>query len=244
MDNRPQWERLTQRLMADQARELTRIQRGGYASRGIGVYYDLGLFDTCAIAAHEGWHQYTQRTFRDPLPVWLEEGIATYMEGHSWMQATPVFRPWTNTERFDQLRRAVNAGTMISLGDLLEARPQDFVERVDDSLLTYYAQLWVLVHFLNEGEEGRYAGALRRVLQDAAAGSVRGRIAEKLGARAANQSMAMRSGAAVFDVYFSQDLAGASAAYEVFLRAAVRPGSRDAVVAGRSPVSIVAPRDQ
>lgn len=54
MDTRPQWEQVTKLLMGEQSEQLVKIQRGGFASRGIGVYYDLGLFDTMAIAAHEG----------------------------------------------------------------------------------------------------------------------------------------------------------------------------------------------
>jgi len=237
MDNRPQWERLTRQLMGSQASSLTSIQRGGFASRGIGVYYDLGLFDTCAIAAHEGWHQYTQRTFRDPLPIWLEEGIATFVEGHRWSRSTPVFQPWSNTERFDQLRRAASGGRLFTLDELLNSRPQDYVERADDSLLTYYAQLWAFVHFLNEGENQRYATGLRRVLRDAVAGRIRQNLTDQLGQRAAGVAMATRSGPGVFQVYFSDHQDAVAAEFDEFLRRLVVPGSRDRVVAGRSPLT-------
>lgn len=236
MDNRPQWERLTKQLMGTQATQLLAIQRGGYASRGIGVYYDLGLFDTCAIAAHEGWHQYTQRTFRDPLPIWLEEGVATYMEGHSWANATPIFRAWSNVERFDQLRRAANNNSLMKLDELLNARPQDYVSQVNDSLLTYYAQLWALTHFLNEGEQGVHSGKLRQLLGDAADGEMRKVLTNKLGARRANLAFATRSGDAVLEAYFQADLPAMSEAYDRFLQQIVRPGARDAIVAGRSPI--------
>lgn len=236
MDNRPQWERLTKQLMGGQANQLLAIQRGGYASRGIGVYYDLGLFDTCAIAAHEGWHQYTQRTFRDALPIWLEEGVATFMEGHSWSGATPVFRAWANVERFDQLRRAANANSLMTLDELLNARPQDYVSQANDSLLTYYAQLWALSHFLNEGEQGIHSGRLRQLLSDAADGEMRKVLTNKLGSRRANLAIATRSGDAVVEAYFDSDLTTMSQAYDRFLQGIVRPGARDAIVAGRSPI--------
>lgn len=236
MDNRPQWERLTKQLMGTQANQLLAIQRGGYASRGIGVYYDLGLFDTCAIAAHEGWHQYTQRTFRDPLPIWLEEGIATYMEGHSWSGTTPIFRAWSNVERFDQLRRAANKNTLLKLDVLLNSRPQDYVSQVNDSLLTYYAQLWALSHFLNEGEQGIHSGPLRQLISDAAEGNCRKVLTNKLGSRRANLAFATRSGDAFVEAYFNTDLTAMSQAYDRFLQSIVRPGARDAIVAGRSPI--------
>ncbi len=91
--DRSQWRSLTRSLLGKQADPYLQIQRGGYAWGGRAVLMDLSQAsspetpyvdpdrDTLLIAAHEGWHQYTQRTFRQPLPVWLEEGLATVMEG-------------------------------------------------------------------------------------------------------------------------------------------------------------------
>jgi len=79
--DRPQWIAFTEQLMGDRAAQYEQIRRGGYSTGGRAVFWDIGLFDTMAIAAHEGWHQYTQRTFKDSLPVWMEEGLGTFMAG-------------------------------------------------------------------------------------------------------------------------------------------------------------------
>lgn len=235
MDTRPQWEAVTKLLMPEQAEQLTKIQRGGFASRGIGVYYDLGLYDTMAIAAHEGWHQYTQRTFKQPLPVWLEEGLATFMEGHRWVNSTPEFRSWTNIERFDQLRTAVEDDKLADLAKLLESSPQTFLGSVDGSLLNYYAQVWALTHFLNEGENGKYRQALRDLLTDASEGNLGKVLSIRLSARSSQLALATRSGPAVFLAYFNPDVDAAGREYEQFVRQLVSSGSRDHIVAGRSP---------
>ncbi len=239
MDNRPQWERLTNRLMPDQAGELTRIQRGGYAFNGIGVYYDLGLFDTLAIAAHEGWHQYTQRTFKDPLPTWLEEGIAVYMEGHRWVGGQPSFIPWANLERFDQLRRAASRDRLMPLSKLLRSKPQDFLGESDGSLLDFYAHLWALTHFINSGESGKYNAGLRRLLEDSVKGGQRRAIAAKLSERAAVNALATRGGPAVFQTYFNDDLDQAEQEFAGFMRRLIAPGTRDLIVQGREPADVV-----
>ncbi len=232
MQNRPQWDRLTRQLMGDQAATLTQIPRGGYASRGIGVFYDIGLFDTMAIAAHESWHQYTQRVFKEMLPIWLEESLATYMEGHRWEGTTPLFVSWANVERFDQLRQAVSEGRLQSLEALIESRPQGFLGIGDDSVLTFYAQLWALSHFLLEGEGGKYASALRAIVADAAEGRMGRTVAVRLGDRA---GVLARSGPGAFLAYFNEDLAGASREYATFVARLVEPGSRQRLVLGRSP---------
>ncbi len=233
MQNRPQWDRLTRQLMGDQAATLTQIPRGGYASRGIGVFYDIGLFDTMAIAAHESWHQYTQRVFKEMLPVWLEESLATYMEGHRWEGTTPVFVSWANIERFDQLRQAASENRLQSLESLIESRPQGFLGIGDDSVLTFYAQLWALVHFLAEGEGGRYATALRAIVSDAAEGRLGRTIAVRLGERAGALA---KSGPGAFVAYFNEDLNEASRQYAAFVARLAEPGSRQEIVRGKSPI--------
>jgi hypothetical protein len=230
MDNRPQWARLAQRLLGDRAAPFLRIQRGGFATRGIGVYYDLGAFDTLAIAAHEGWHQYTQRVFRDGLPTWLEEGIASYMEGHRWAGATPVFLPWANMERYDQLRAAAAEDRLPSLAEFIVSRGA--IGQAEEAGLDFYAQAWLVTHFLaSERRQG-----LTRLLTDAADGRLRRVV------RAATRDRgAITAGADIqrvlFEAYFG-DLAAAEAEYERFLTAVVAPGGRSDVAAGRPPAAI------
>jgi hypothetical protein len=236
MNNRPQWERITKQLMGAQAESLLKITRGGYASRGFGVFYSIGLFDTLAIAGHEGWHQFTQKTFKEPLPAWLEEGLATFMEGHRWEQSVPVFRPWSNVQRFDQLRKAGNLGQLLSLEELLDSRPQDFLNSTDDRVLTFYAQLWALTHFLNEGDGRKYAAGLRWAVIDAAEGRLSAAVRSRIGDGESASALAARTGPGVFLAYFTEDLSKASEEYAFFVEGLTRTGSRGAVVDGRSPL--------
>ncbi|MBC7771693.1 MAG: hypothetical protein H7210_04285 [Pyrinomonadaceae bacterium] len=260
MSTRGEWERLTKQLMGDQASIYLQIQRGGYAAGGRGIYYDIGPSDTFSIASHEGWHQYTQRTFREGLPTWLEEGIATYMEGHRWEGATPRFLAWSNTERFDQLRSASAKGGLLSLQEIMNTSPQEllagggpmpatptkesgggglFVRAVgsaEDRLLTYYAQIWALVHFLNEAEGGKYRPLLESLVSDAANGRLRAKLAGSIGEQAARSAVMTRRGPAVMLAYFGGDLGALSMEYSSFIGRIVRPGSRGLIVEGRSPI--------
>lgn len=175
---RAQWRSLTRSLLGAQAEPYLRITRGGYAWGGRSVLMDLSsdeaeqdstatgqiagdavqanpisYRDTLLIAAHEGWHQYTQRTFRQPLPVWLEEGMATVMEGlvdqaeraagqTSLRASTPqrgspsseaVLRnsepvwPPPNPERRSDLADIVRANKLLPLSDLLSASPSELL---------------------------------------------------------------------------------------------------------------------
>lgn len=238
LSNRMQWELLTKQLMGEQAESYLQIPRGGYASGGRAILYDIGAAGTMAIAAHEGWHQYTQRTFREGLPVWLEEGIATYMEGHRWEGARPVFYGWSNVERFDQLRTAAAKHELMPLRELLDATPQGLLSggAKSDSALTYYAQVWALVHFLREDGDGRHRTAFESLLADVAAGRLERTLGTKLEAREARVAARGRRGPAVFEACIDADLDAAGRRYSAFVARIVRTGSRQLIVEGRSPV--------
>lgn len=237
---RSQWIALAYSLMGSRAEPFLSIRAGGFASGGRALLFDLGTRATLSVAAHEGWHQYTQRTFRDPLPIWLEEGIATYMEGYRWdpdRPDRPLFRPWANTERYDHLRRMHAEGRLTPLSRLLIDRPQDLLSPyTSDPALDYYAQVWALVHFLREGEHGRHRAALERLLRDAAHGRFARTIAADQGAAASRRLLTRRTGPDAFLVYFNDDLADADRAYRAFVERITRTGARNAISAGRSPL--------
>lgn len=239
---RPQWARFTSQHHPDQAPALLRIERGGYTIANQSVLYDIGPRDTLALAAHEGWHLYTRAAFAEPLPLWLEEGLAATMEGARTDTVTgrPLPSPWANVERFDELRDAVASGRVLTLPDLLASGPVDILHRsaTADDALTWYAQAWALILFLREHDAGRYRRALRDILTDAAAGRLTQSIPARLGAPDDRRASALtsRNGPAVFLAYINKDLDAANNDYQRFLHAITRPGAKDRIVAGRSPL--------
>ncbi len=242
MDNRPQWARLTQQLLGAAGERFQQIQRGGFATRGVGVFYDIGTFDTLAVAAHEGWHQYTQRSFRESLPIWLEEGLASFMEGHRWDGAEPLFLPWSNIERFDQLRKARADGRLLDLETLVATAPQDSAASAGETLVTYYAQVWALAHFLNEGDNDAYRAGLQAMLEDAALGRYRRTLLVRLGRSEGARAISTARGDGALRAYLEGvDMAELSRRYRIFIDQVTAPGSRDRIVAGRSPISEIQP---
>ncbi len=231
-ESRGQWEAKTRQMLPKQASTFLTLGRGGFTTRGISVLYYIGRKDTLSIAAHEGWHQFSQETLRSQLPLWMEEGIATYMEGYiSYPDGLPRFRPWANLERYHTLREAVRADGLLPLNAVLGRTPQSFLHESKSRLLVYYAQVWALTLFLAEGENGRHRLALQEVLMDAA----RGRLAvEALGSRGGPGGV--RLGPAVLKAYFDPDIKAFERKYLQFVRKAVRTGGRDRVVRGHSPV--------
>lgn len=229
--DRRQWSAKTRQLLPDQASTFQNLGRGGYTTRGVSVLYYIDWAgrdrDTFAIAAHEGWHQYTQTCFKNPLPIWLEEGIATYMEGYRFRRTDegPRFQPWRNWERSRALGEAIRNDELIPLRELLGESPQQFLGDGKDRLLTYYAQVWALTRFLADGQDGRYRTALENVLTDAADGRLVSRLSRAPAVQAyggRHAAMTSRTGPWIILGYFTSDLAAFEEAYLEYARSIAR----------------------
>ncbi len=230
LQDRRQWEAKTREILPDQADTLNRLGRGGFATNGIAILYYLDWGgrsrDTFAIAAHEGWHQYTQTVFRFPLPIWLEEGIATWMEGHRiGRDGAPRFYPRRNGERRRALSSAYSQKRLIPFDELISRTPQSFLRENKETLLTYYAQVWALTMYLTEGDDGRYHDQLADALADAASGQLGRRLTQSpaiLARGARNRALRDRVGPWLILACFNEDLDEFEAGYLNFVRDLVR----------------------
>jgi len=220
-ENQQQWERKTRELLPSRARSFRRLGRGGFTTDGTAVIWYIGRWDTLSIAAHEGWHQYTQSTFKQKLPVWLEEGIAVYMEGFTFSRdGSPMFNPQDNTERWSTLRRAVHQDDLMALEQLLTIEPEGLLNSGKQSLLVYYAQVWALTRFLVEGNDGQYAPALHDLLADAAHGRLVNRLSRssRLNAHQRRTVLAQEGrGPGIIKEYFDTDIDAFRREYETFV---------------------------
>jgi len=239
---RDEWSRYTQHRLGADAAPYLKMGRGGFTSGGEAVLYDIGPRDTLAIAAHEGWHQYSQTTFRHSLPVWLEEGIACFMEGFRQPPGAPEpsFLPWRNPERYAELRSAARKERLAPLREVLEGSPQSFLEVGRDSQLSYYAQVWALVHFIRDGEDGRYRAGLEQLLADAVSGGIPARIRsspaipDARGRRIAEQS---KAGIWLVLAYLDDDYDRFERGYDRFVGSLIESNAWDRIMRGESPIA-------
>ena len=240
------WEKWTRKKLGRDAEIYIGLGKGGYTTDAVSVLYDIGRFDTQTIAAHEGWHQFSQQALQHPLPTWMEEGIACYMEGTrlSRDSGPSTFRPWRNFERWSELREAVRSDDLIPLADLLNGTPQEFLQDGKNSLLTYYAQVWALVQFLQDGEGGKYSANFSKLIQDSATGKLAGRLAASkaiVGKKGRERAVQLRTGNAVILEYFNPDFATFTEEFNTFVNAITARGAGDRIFRGEFPLQSVAP---
>ena len=245
--SRDEWAAYTKERLGPEAAAYMELGRGGYTSRATAILYDIGPNDTLTILAHEGWHQYSQSVFREELPVWLEEGIATFMEGHRIApdSGDAIFSSWRNLERFGELREAVRRERLIPLEELLQKTPQEFLAEGRERLLVYYAQVWALTHFFAEGANGKYRAALVGLLTDAVTGQISRTLKDWMSTnddrRAIQRAMSRGGirglpGTLVARGYFSENFAEFAAQYDAFVRQICGRGSGEFIWRGVSPI--------
>ncbi len=217
LGNRLEWEKFVRKRFPSRYATYRRITAGGFSEGNTCVVYNIGRSATLSVLAHEGLHQYVAGAFSEPLPAWLNEGLATYCESVEFRKSVPHFTPQRNSFRTNHLRAACSAGDLISLRDLLATNAGKVIAgNKSTNTATYYAQAWSLVVFLQHGKGGKYAGGFRRMLKDIANGTIR---IEAQAARVTAEKPSETSyGESVFLAYFTDDLERFEAELYQFIR--------------------------
>lgn len=124
----------------------------------------------------------------------------------------------------------------MSLREVMSSTPTRQISTGGGDALTWYAQSWALIHWLNEGDNGSMHAGLLQIVADASNGMILKRVEDKLGPKAAVFVRQKRPGPEIWQTYFGTDSDLANDSYQAFISRVVATGSRDRVIAGRSPL--------
>jgi len=169
MATRHQWAVLTAARLGENAPHLN-ISAGGYCHAGVCALWDIGARPTLSVACHEGLHQFFAHRLKGALPMWLEEGLCSTMEGHIVRGNTIVFTPAHNPSRHGSLRTAIINGHWIPIKRLLPMDAGDAVGGMPEKSVGYYGQVWALSLFLRSVPE--YRAGMRHLIRDARDGKL------------------------------------------------------------------------
>jgi hypothetical protein len=163
--SRPQWEAYTRVRAGSNAPIYLQISAGGYCQEGVFAGYDIGRDSTLSVISHEAWHQYSWFAFKDRLPSWLEEGLATQNEAIDWDGTTPRFKPEMNHRRYEAVKAAMRETRLWKISELTSTHAGRVIKQQQKHIDAYYAQLWSLVLFLKNSRQ--YQQGLQRMMTDA-----------------------------------------------------------------------------
>jgi len=205
LNNRDEWKTFVKRRFPKRYPIYRKISAGGFSEGSTCVVYHIGRAATFSVLAHEGMHQYLSAHYQEPIPAWLNEGLATYCESVEFRKNVPHFVPQRNTFRIDDLRNAQINRDAIPLIDLLRTNAGEVIDGQQiTSTSSYYAQAWALVVFLRHGANERYADGFSKMLAAIADGTIRIRAQA---ARVTSETPADTSyGHAVFLAFITEDM--------------------------------------
>ncbi|MFA5794818.1 MAG: DUF1570 domain-containing protein [Candidatus Brocadiia bacterium] len=118
------------------------------------AYYQTNpLLNTSMVLLHEGTHQFLMLGTKINVPIWVNEGLATYYES-SKFEGENLKTNLINKGRLAEIKYALQAGNYVKLGD--------FITTTSDKYKGggYYAEGWSLMYFLFNWRDGFYADEL------------------------------------------------------------------------------------
>jgi hypothetical protein len=169
---REQWAAFTRHATGVDAPIYLRVNRGGYTIDDWYACYDIGEVGTFAVAAHEGWHQFVGRHFREPIPPFLEEGIGSTFQNVHWVNDLPRWNLSIDPMRVQRLRNVLERKLVIPLDQLAKMHAGEVVKMSRDRIEAFYTETWAFARFLAEGENGKYLPGFQSLLNDAALGTL------------------------------------------------------------------------
>jgi hypothetical protein len=213
--SRPEFDHFTRRFAGQQSDVLVQIRSGGYSMEGITVAQYVSHAITFPIMTHEGFHQYLHVCVNRRVPAWLNEGLAVLCEGQRWDErGLRQFDPWFNPLRRNRLAQAVQRRQTFPLRELLRINAGHVIDKPGVWVDAYYGQVWALLLFLQNGENGKYADGLKRLLE-----SLNRPDVEEF-ARAAHVTSGSQDynyGEALFCAFITTDIDAFAAEYERFI---------------------------
>lgn len=172
MSDRRQWTNLARMLLPEHAESMQGLSRGGFTSQGVALLYDIDQREHCrntiALSLHEGWHQYVQNSLNSELPPWLDEGLATVMEGYRLLPDGLEIDHDANRQRKRRAWWLLRRDRMQPLAEFVADDPHAAMARGRNQLLDYYAQAWAYMRYMLADPER--TDVLRRLLKQAVEG--------------------------------------------------------------------------
>jgi len=157
--------------------EFRRVNNAGweeafYKGAGCHMYYDRYRPNPYHWMLHEGTHQLNEEVADLCLPLWLNEGLATYLGTstvtHKGIDADQIdlktYPAWhlRKLARTEDIEQEKAGGRFLSLEIIVGGHQGP---PLDEKYNLYYLHWWMLVHFLLEYDDGKYRGGMSELLK-------------------------------------------------------------------------------
>jgi hypothetical protein len=116
---------------------------------------------TWKVVQHEGFHQFVHAVIRGGIPTWVDEGLAEYF-GEGVFTGDGMVTGCIPSFRLRRVQQGIADHRFVPLAKMMAMSHAQWNGRLD---ITNYDQAWSMVHFLAQGDGGKYQDAFARYLQ-------------------------------------------------------------------------------
>jgi len=121
--------------------------------------------DVWEVVQHEGFHQFADKVITGRLPIWVNEGLATYF-GHGIWTGDGLVTGIVDPGRCQRVQAMIKADKVMPFAEMLSMSDQQWQSPIR---MSNYDQAWSMVHFLVHADDGKYRGAFSGFIADLAA---------------------------------------------------------------------------
>ena len=121
---------------------------------------------TWHVVQHEGFHQFVYAVIRGEIPTWVNEGLAEYF-AEAMFTGDGMVTGMISADRLKRIKSGIESGSFKSVKEMMNTSHQEWNAVMTDNAqaMRNYDQAWSMVHFLAQGEKGKYQDAFARFLQ-------------------------------------------------------------------------------
>jgi hypothetical protein len=116
---------------------------------------------TWHVTQHEGFHQFVYAVIRGEIPTWVNEGLAEYF-GEGIFTGDGMVIGAVSNGRLKKIQQSMSDGSFMPLKDMMLMSHAEWNANLTQA---NYDQAWSMVHFLAQGDNGKYQDAFARFLQ-------------------------------------------------------------------------------
>jgi hypothetical protein len=121
---------------------------------------------TWQVVQHEGFHQFVYAVIRGQIPTWVNEGLAEYF-ANGIFTGDGMVTGLIPADRVKRVKEGIESGSYKSVKEMMNLSGQEWNAVMTDNAAARrnYDQAWSMVHFLAQGDKGKYQDAFARFLQ-------------------------------------------------------------------------------
>lgn len=131
------------------------MRSGDGSSKLMAIAGDQTNGTTWHVVQHEGFHQFAHAVIRGELPPWVNEGIAEYF-GESLFTGDGFVTGVIPPSRLRRVQEEIKANRLKSIKDMMLTSHEQWNSEMQ---IENYDEAWAMVHFLAQGENGKYQDA-------------------------------------------------------------------------------------